>query len=89
MITEYYITTLVSVAIYALADLRSKYFSLFTVFVCQAEVIMILTSAHEVNVISTRPFYLAHAEEGSFVRHGTLCVYIDLFYLDGFRAGRF
>ena len=87
VITEYYITSLVSVAINALADLRSKDFTLFTVLVCQTTVIMSLASAHEVNVIGTCTLYLTNAKIGTFVGHGTLCIYIDLFNLDGFRAG--
>ena len=47
---------------------------------------MTLASAHEVNVFSTCSLLVADAEVGSSIRHGTLCVYIDLSNLDGLRA---
>ena len=86
VITEYYIASLVSVVINTLADLRSEDFTLFTVLVCQTIVIMTLASAHEVNVIGTCTLYWAYAKECSFVGYSALCIYINLFYLDGFRA---
>ena len=89
IITEYYITSLISVAILALTEPWSKNFGLFTVLVCQAAVIMIWANAYEVNVISIRACYCALAELGISVGHGALCVHIDLFYFDGLRAGLF